>query len=230
MAFQLDGSRGSATGAEHFETIGPWVTVRQAADDVDRSVDWVRRQYRSGTVASVVRHGRYGPERLVDIHALREAAVAPRRVTASRSTPGASLPVLAETVHELARQLGEAQERAARAEAEAEELRRRLEAHAGDGDGVEAAPPAAGAETGSELRKPRAGDDGASDPGGPSADGRPPDELSGPDHHETLWLAANEHFLRTLPSAAARQEAGNRLLGGRRIEPGHRPRRRLWPR
>lgn len=52
----------------------------------------------------------------------------------------APLPVLAETIHELARQLGEVQERAARAEADAEELRQKL---ADAERAATAAPPAA---------------------------------------------------------------------------------------
>jgi hypothetical protein len=110
---------------DHVETIGRWVTVRQAAEDVGRSVDWVRRQYRAGVVESRVQPGRYGPERLIDIEELRVAAESPKPGAAPAAAP---LPMLAETVHELARQLGEAQERAARAEAEAEELRRALDA------------------------------------------------------------------------------------------------------
>ena len=101
------------------------MTVRDAAEHVGRSVDWVRRQYRSGAVDSRTRAGRHGPERLVDIHALRAVADARFGPHPARPQP-APLPVLAETVHELARQLGEVQERAARAEADAEELRQRL--------------------------------------------------------------------------------------------------------
>jgi hypothetical protein len=103
-----------------------WVTVRQAAAQVGRSANWVRRQYRSGAVDSRTRTGRHGAERLVDLDALRAVAEA-RNVSPPPARPeSAPLPVLAETIHELARQLGEVQERAARAEADAEELRRKL--------------------------------------------------------------------------------------------------------
>ena len=109
---------------DEIETDDGWVTVKEAAEQVGRSVDWVRRQYRSGVVESRTQAGRYGPERLVDIHAL--GAVAEARKAAPPAPPSAPLPVLAETLHELVRQLGEVQDRAARAEADAEELRHRL--------------------------------------------------------------------------------------------------------
>jgi hypothetical protein len=211
LALQPNDRRRSASDEDNVETIGRWVTVRQAADDVGRSVDWVRRQYRSGAVASLTQSGRYGPERLVDIHALREVAATPKVTSSPSSVPAASLPVLAETLHELARQLGEAQERAARAETEAEELRRQLEAAEPTGEGGEDLD-APEDETSPERRVARLRDE--------------PDETVTADHHETLWIAANEHFLRTLPSAAARQQAGDRLLGGRRIDAGQKGRRR----
>jgi hypothetical protein len=212
LALQPNERRHDAGDTDHVETIGRWVTVRQAADDVGRSVDWVRRQYRSGAVASHTRSGRYGPERLVDIHALRAVSAAPKVTSSTPSLPAASLPVLAETLQELARQLGEAQERAARAETEAEELRQRLERQ--NAESADGATPEADAAA-SWLDRRRAQDESA-DRGEPEAD-----------HHETLWLAANEHFLRTLPSAAARQEAGDRLLGGRRVDPRRKARRLL---
>ena len=216
MALQPNERRRSASDEDHVETIGRWVTVRQAADDVGRSVDWVRRQYRSGAVASLTQSGRYGPERLVDIHVLRDVAAAPKVTSPTPSVPAASLPVLAETLHELARQLGEAQERAARAETEAEALRRQLDEQNGEtGDGGEAEDEVEDEvedETSLEGRLARLRDE--------------PGETATADHHETLWLAANEQFLRTLPSAAARQEAGDRLLGGRRVDAGQKVRRR----
>jgi hypothetical protein len=185
------------------ETIGRWVTVRQASERVGRSIDWVRRQYRSGAVESRTRDGRYGPERLVDIHALQAVAEAPKVGTMAAPSSGPSLPVLAETLHELARQLGEAQERAARAEAEAEEARLQL-AEAEQDTGEQA-----GAEDGeAPAESPDTTDDASDDP----------------DRHAQLWLAANEQYLRALPGGAAREAAGVRLAGGRTIDIGKRPR------
>jgi len=103
-----------------------WVSVRDAAAHVGRSVNWVRRQYRSGVVESRTRAGRHGPERLVDLRALCAVSEARTVSPPPAGAQSAPLPVLAETLHELARQLGEVQERAARAEADAEELRQRL--------------------------------------------------------------------------------------------------------
>jgi hypothetical protein len=197
---QQDRGNGSS---DNVETLGRWVTVRQAANHVDRSVDWVRRQYRSGAVDSRIQAGRYGPERLVDIATLEALAEAPKPSSPARSpkggpAPAAQLPVLAETLHELAHQLGEAQERAARAEADAEELRRKL----------------AEAEQVVEAQEPERDvpDDGAPDP------------------DASLWLAANGQFLRTLPGAAAREAAGERLSGGPPIKPADRTRPRWWMR
>jgi hypothetical protein len=223
LAYQPDERRRSATDKDHVETIGRWVTVRQAADDVGRSVDWVRRQYRSGAVASLTRAGRYGPERLVDIHALRGVSEAPKVTSPTSSAPAASLPMLAETLQELARQLGEAQERAVRAESEAEKLRLRLERQstpaAGGADAAVDDPPAADADGSTE--EPGARDERD------ERDERDARDDEAADEQQTLWLAANEHFLRTLPSAAARQEAGDRLLGGRRVDTLRKARRRL---
>jgi len=177
---------------------GDWATVRDAAEHVGRSVDWVRRQYRSGAVDSRMRPGRHGPERLVDLDALRAVAGA-RTDSPSGGPRSAPLPVLAETVHELARQLGEVQERAARAEADAEELRQRLadvEQAAETNHAADAGPPGARPEP---------------DPG---------------ERHMAVWLAANRQYLRTLPGAAAREAAGARLVGGRSVEPRSRPWRR----
>lgn len=176
-----------------------WVTVRDAAEHVGRSVDWVRRQYRSGAVDSRTRAGAHGPERLVDIHALRAVATA-RTGTPPDRPRAAPLPVLAETVHELARQLGEVQERAARAEADAEELRQRL------ADAQQATDSKQGADAGPPARP-------APDPA---------------ERHMAVWLAANRQYLRTLPGAAAREAAGARLAGGRSVEPA--PRTRPWRR
>ena len=89
-----------------------------------------------------------------------------------RSAP---LPVLAETVHELARQLGEVQERAATPRP-MPRLRQRL-AH------VEQA----------------AEDNRSSDADPP--DGRPVPDLT--ERHVAVWLAANRQYLRTLPGTAA---------------------------
>ena len=102
------------------------------------------------------------------------------------------LPVLAETVHELARQLGEVQERAARAEADAEELRQRL-ADAEQRRGPNRSPRALSRRMGADRG-----------PGTPSGTWR-------------VWLAANRQYLRTLPGAAAREAAGARLAGGRPV-------------
>jgi hypothetical protein len=179
---------------------GGWATVRDAAEQVGRSVDWVRRQCRSGTVDSRMRAGRHGPERLVDLDALRAVATA-RTDSPSAGSRSAPLPVLAETVHELARQLGEVQERAARAEADAEELRQRL----------------ADVEQAADINQ-------AADAGPPVA-GPVPDLA---ERHVEVWLAANRQYLRTLPGAAAREAAGARLAGGRSVEPA--PRSRPWRR
>ena len=189
-----------ADSTQNTDASDGWVTVRDAAGHVGRSVDWVRRQYRSGAVDSRTRAGRHGPERLVDIHALR--AVAEARFGPHPARPqSAPLPVLAETVHELARQLGEVQERAARAEADAEALRQRL----------------ADAEQATDSK--------------PGAGPEPPATGAGPEvaeRHVAVWLAANRQYLRTLPGAAAREAAGARLAGGRSVEPA--PRARPWRR
>jgi hypothetical protein len=133
--------------------------------------------------------------------------------------------VLAETLQELARQLGEAQERAARAETEAEQLRRQLERQSeASSNGSES-----GVDQPAALDGPDALDDERTETAAVEAESSEAaaSEAAAADHHETLWLAANEHFLRTLPSAAARQEAGDRLLGGRRVDNIRKARRRL---
>jgi hypothetical protein len=206
---QQDRANGSS---DNVETLGRWVTVRQAANHVDRSVDWVRRQYRSGAVDSRTQAGRYGPERLVDIGKLEALAEAPKTGSTARPpkggpAPAAQLPVLAETLHELAHQLGEAQERAARAEADAEELRRKL----------------AEAEQAAEAAE-------AQEPQEPQAPERELPDDEAPDPDASLWLAANGQFLRTLPGAGAREAAGERLSGGPPIKPADRTRPRWWMR
>jgi hypothetical protein len=208
------GGRGGTAGAER-----RWITVRQAADHVGRSVDWVRRQYRSGTVDSRIQTGRHGPERLVDVDMLEAAAETPKTAAPRNgATPEVQLPVLAETLHELAHQLGEAQERAARAEADAEDLRRRLTE-------IEQAQTEAEAE-GAEAEGAEADADAE-----PAAEADPPAVVEAANGHserdDRLWIAANRHYLRTLPGAAAREAAGARLTGGRTVGDG---KRRWWPR
>lgn len=188
MAYQQHEHPRDEARDDDLEPSDSWVTVRQAAEQVGRSVDWVRRQYRSGSVESRTQAGPHGPERLVDIDALRALAEARGTSPLPAQQQSPPLPVLAETIHELARQLGEVQERAARAEADAEELRQRL----------------ADAEQGVADPEPTEGDRAA----------------DAPERHALLWLAANRQFLRTLPGAAAREAAGARLAGGRRVDLG----------
>jgi hypothetical protein len=208
--------------------------MRRAAEAARRSVDWVRRQYRAGSVSGTVRRGRYGPERLVDVKevlaragAHPETRAAPPPDAGDPPFMGPSLLVLAETLHDLARQLGEAQARAARAEADAAQLRQRL---AEQGQTMSVAEADRGYETMSE--------DERREPFGASGSQRlnhplvlfPPDESNeehaddqGPRHRdddlERLWLGANTAFLHALPDAAARKAAGERLRRGPLLPP-----------
>jgi hypothetical protein len=211
LAFEHEeAGRGRENGRTDAST--RWITVREAAEHVGRSVDWVRRQYRSGAVDSRIQAGRYGPERLVDVDMLETAAETPKPGAPKTGTgaPDVQLPVLAETLHELAHQLGEAQERAARAESDAEDLRRRL---------TEIEQAQAEAEETAEVEAGES--EAAGDDVGGSGNGHG-------DRDDQLWVAANRHYLRTLPGAAAREAAGARLTGGRSV--GAAKPRRWWPR